>query len=413
MKELDVISAAARNRDGQLLVVEDREIFGAFGDVYDFMASYIREHKVTPTHDLLEKQFNDIELPDVDGQTPFYISELRDQYVKVKASELLEKASGKMTTWTGAQITDKLLTELSSLAKYTTTSKDTNLIDAKAAMEAFAKKKEIANLHGGTPGIATGFKSIDMSAPSGYAAGHLIVLMGYSGRMKSFFAGLSAVKAWEKGYKPMIVSLEMTPEEQAERLYPMMNPGQLNMNDLGVGDVDEDDFREWSNKKFDGASDFIIVSNQDGKDVTPNYVQAAIDKHHPDIVFLDYAQLMMDNAKSQQMTQRMMSLSRELKLLAMRNEIPIVLITAVTDEENDKRDRPPMTSQVSWSRQIEYDANMIIAIHKHVLEDAPQSEEVIIEIAGRKVRQGRLFNFYLKGRPATGEFWEDFSIGNE
>ncbi|MBZ5782246.1 DnaB helicase C-terminal domain-containing protein, partial [Klebsiella aerogenes] len=65
---------------------------------------------------------------------------------------------------------------------------------------------------GGSPGIKTGFKAIDLAYPTGMAPGHLIVTIGWPGKGKTWFTSYLACKAWEQGFKPMIVSLEMTPE---------------------------------------------------------------------------------------------------------------------------------------------------------------------------------------------------------
>jgi replicative DNA helicase len=95
---------------------------------------------------------------------------------------------------------------------------------------------------------------------------------------------------------------------------------------------------------------------------------------------------MSDNAKTGPMTPRMLNLSREVKMLAVTNNIPIVSITAVTDEDGDKRDGPPVLSQVAWSKGIEYDANLVIAIHRH-------DDTNIVEVVCRKSRHGDPFDF--------------------
>lgn len=144
-----------------------------------------------------------------------------------------------------------------------------------------------------------------------------------------------------------------------------------------------------------------MVSNQGNSSVTPNTIQAKIDTHRPDIVILDYLQLMSDNAETGPMTPRMLNLSREIKLLAVSNNIPIVSITAVTDEDNDRRDSPPLLSQVAWSKGIEYDANLAIAVHLH-------DDTNIVEIAGRKNRHGPLFGCYFSVDFDSGRWVETF-----
>jgi replicative DNA helicase len=193
----------------------------------------------------------------------------------------------------------------------------------------------------------------------------------------------------------------MTPEEYRERVYAMMSKGMFKMSNMARGEVDPDDFRTWAKKKFEGASDFIVVSNEGNSEVTPNVIQAKIDTHKPDLIILDYLQLMTDNGKSPTMTPRMLNLSREIKLLAVNNGVAIVSISAVTDEADDKRDAPPRLGQTAWSKGIEYDAHLVIAVHRHEGTD-------IVEIAGRKNRHGPLFSVFFQVDFDSGLWVEKF-----
>ena len=82
------------------------------------------------------------------------------------------------------------------------------------------------------------------------------------------------------------------------------------------------------------------------------------------------------------------NISRDFKLLAVRNSIPIIDITAATMDDISDQDAPPLMSQVAWSKAIEYDADVAIAVHRN-----PQSN--IMEIVSRKNRHGTEFGFYL------------------
>jgi replicative DNA helicase len=122
--------------------------------------------------------------------------------------------------------------------------------------------------------------------------------------------------------------------------------------------------------------------------VTPTTVQAKIDQYKPDLVIMDYHQLFTDSNNSKNPTERNMNISREFKSLAMRNNIPIIDITAATAEETSDHESPPMLNQVAWSKAIEYDADIAVAIHKN-----PDSN--IMEIVSRKNRHGTEFGMYL------------------
>lgn len=386
-KEAEVISAVCKNKDAHAILSQDAELFGAYGDAFEFIKDYYLKYKQVPDTGLLEQKFGDLGLPETTAPTAYYVEELRTNFLDAKMRSInlvfansLENGSAKPV------VLEKALAELSKLTKYTMSGKDLNITDLDAAEEHYEAIRAVADANGGTPGIATGFKAIDSSYTTGMAAGHFIVCMGYTGRAKTWFSELLAMKAWEQGYKPMIMSLEMTPGEQMERIHGLMGSGMFKMSDLARGDVNMDDFRTWGKKKFRDSSGFIVPSMDGIPELTPNHIQAKIDTHRPDIVIVDYLQLMKDNAKTQAMTPRMLNLSRELKMLATANAIPVIAITAVTDEDGDKRDGAPVLSQISWSSGIEYDANLAMAIHR--LDDSN-----LVDVVCRKNRHGDMFKF--------------------
>jgi len=403
LTELEALNAVCKNKDIHAIIAEDSELFGAYADVFESIRDYYNKFKQVPDFAVIQERFDDVEIVETNAPTPYYVDRLKQEFLSSRMQAIMLKASKAMQDDSPARVLEQLQTAFSRLTRYATSSQDLNIVDAEAAQEYFDRLRKIADEHGGVPGISTGFDSIDSAYTTGMAPGHFVILMGYTSRGKSMFADVLAIKAWEQQRKPMIISLEMSPAEQRERIYPIMSSGLFKINDLSRGDISIDDFRQWSGKRFEGQSDFIIVSNAGMQSVTPNLIQAKIDIHRPDIVFLDYMQLMMDNAKTQPMTPRMLNLSRELKLLATSNDIPVVAITAVTDQDGDKRDAPPMLSQIAWSSGIEYDANMALAVHRH-------DNTNLVEIVGRKNRNGSLFDFTFEVDFNAGIWREKFDV---
>jgi replicative DNA helicase len=401
--EENVISAICKNKDFHLVMGEAPELFGPYADVFEFMRGYYQKHKAVPETTLVESKFREVTLPETTAPTAFYLDELRNNFVTGRMQEIMLKASTAMKDTPAPEVLGRMSQALAKLGRFTTNVRDIDITNSEWAKEHLERLRERSNANEGTPGISTGIKSIDSAYPSGLSAGHSIVLMGYTGRGKSMFADFVACKIWEQKYKPMIISLEMTPEEQMERLYAMMSNGMFNISDLSRGDISMDDFDTFSKNKLDKSAPFVVVSSEGIADVTPNVIQAKIDTHRPDVVILDYLQLMSDNAKTQAMTPRMLNLSREIKMLAMSNGIPIISITAVTDEDGDKRDSPPVLSQVSWSKGIEYDANLAIAVHRHDDSD-------LVEIVCRKNRHGGMFDFYFDVDFNAGKWEEKFTL---
>ena len=216
----------------------------------------------------------------------------------------------------------------------------------------------------------------------------LYVIQDYILTHNTWFTSYLACKAWEQGFKPMIVSLEMSPEDMRNRIYTMMGSGLFRASDFARGDVDIDNFNSWGKNKFENKNGFVLVSSEGMSDVSANTIQAKIDQHKPDLVILDYHQLFTDTKRSNGATERNMNISREFKMLAMTNNIPVIDITAATMDDVSDQDGPPILSQVAWSKAIEYDADMAIAIHRY-----PDTN--LIEIVSRKNRHGSDFAFYL------------------
>lgn len=400
-KEAAVLSAVIENKDIHVILGENPELFGHYGDGMEWVRQYYVRHKAIPSRELFETNFPDIELPKADAPSKYYLEQLKEEYVSNRMQDIMLKAAKAQGTLSAAEVLSKMQVSLAKLGQYTNSVRDLSMIDIDDAAEHFERVKDVTDANGGVPGISMGLDAIDSAYVTGMAPGHSIIFMGYTGRGKSMFSAYVAVQAWLQGYKVMIISLEMSPEEYRDRVYAMMSQGMFKISDLSRGDVDQDQFRTWAAKKFKDAADFIVVSNEGMANVTPNTIQAKIDTHRPELVVLDYLQLMQDNAKTQAMTPRMMNLSREVKLLATSNNIPIISITAVTDEDNDKRDGPPLLSQISWSSAIEYDANLVLAVHRH-------DDTNTVEVICRKIRNGDMFGVFYEVDFNSGVWVERF-----
>ena len=387
--ESAVITSVCTNKDIATVLAENiDEVFTSHRDVWEGLKSYYLKFKSVPDVSVLTEKFKDFEPVKVKGETAYYLDQLKNEYLASRLRNLLLTSGASLKTEASSRVILQMQSELNSLGKLTSAVRDMDLTDFKLAEKHFESVKNRSDAMGGSPGIMTGFKAIDYAYPTGMAPGHLIVMIGWPGKGKTWFSSYLACKAWEQGFKPMIISLEMTPENMRDRIYTMMGSGLFKASDFSRGAIDIDAFDDWGTKKFADKNQFILVSNEGSGQVTPTTVQAKIDQHKPDLVIVDYHQLFSDSNNSKAPTERNMNISREFKMLAVRNNIPVIDITAATAEESSDHDSPPMLNQVAWSKAIEYDADMAIAIHK-----TPDTN--IMEIVSRKNRHGTEFGFYL------------------
>ena len=388
--EATLISAVCKNKDISVLLAENvDEIFVSHKDVWDGLKSYYAKFKAVPEVGILQDKFKDFD-PDtkINAETGYYLDKLKNEYLTSKLKNIIIQSGSALKEDAASRVIADMQSKLAGLSKFTNNVRDVDVTDFELATKHFQAVKERSSVMGGAPGILTGFEAIDKAYPTGMAPGHLIVAIGWPGRGKTWFTSYLACKAWEQGFKPMIVSLEMSPENMRDRIYTMMGSGLFRASDFAKGDVNIDQFDSWGKQKFLDKNGFILVSNEGMGEVNANTVQAKIDQHKPDLVILDYHQLFSDNKRSSGATERNMNISREFKMLAMTNNIPVIDITAATMDDVSDQDGPPMLSQVAWSKAIEYDADMAIAIHRY-----PDTN--LIEVVSRKNRHGSEFAFYL------------------
>jgi replicative DNA helicase len=388
--EATLISAVCKNKDISTLLADNvDDLFTSHKDIWDGLKSYYYKFKAVPEAGILLEKFKDFEIDtNIKAETGYYLDKLKNEYLSNRIKNILIKSGSMLKEDAASRVLSEMQSQLATLSKFTSNVRDLDITDAENAIKHFEATKVRSAEMGGSPGIKTGFEAIDLAYPTGMAPGHLIVAIGWPGRGKTWFTSYLACKAWEQGFKPMIVSLEMSPENMRDRIYTMLGSGLFKASELATGDINIDDFKSWSNKKFENKNGFVLVSNEGMAEVTPATIQGKIDQHKPDLVILDYHQLFSDNKKSMGATERNMNISREFKMLAMTNGIPVIDITAATMDDVSDQDNPPMLSQVAWSKAIEYDADMAIAIHKY-------TGTQMIEVVSRKNRHGQEFGMYL------------------
>jgi replicative DNA helicase len=387
--EAELISAVCKNKDISTILADNSDdLFISHKDIWEGLKSYYYKFRAVPEVGILQDKFKDFEPVETKGETGYYLDKLKNEFVGNKLKTILMQAGSSLKEDAPSRVLGTMQSQLANLSRYTNNVKDLDITDLDSAERHYESVKTRSLAMGGSPGILTGFDAIDKAYPTGMAPGHLIVAIGWPGRGKTWFTSYLACKAWEQGFKPMIVSLEMAPENMRDRIYTMLGSGLFRASDLSKGDINIDDFKTWGKKKTEGKNSFILVSNEGAGEVTPATIQGKIDQHKPDLVILDYHQLFNDNKRSNSEVERNRNISRDFKLLAVTNGIPIIDITAATADDISDQKEPPMMSQVAWSKAIEYDADMAIAIHKHANTD-------LIEVVSRKNRHGHDFRFFL------------------
>ena len=369
-------------------------------DIWEFIKNYYEKNQSVPPVNIVKQNFSDFDYQDDVGSSRHHLDELRADYVNDGIRNILRTAAQEIQDGKAVDALNTLVNETSNLKKATADIRDldvSNLDDAIAYFEQVKKLKET-----GSHGIYTGLAGFDNYLPAGITPGQLGVLLAYPAIGKSWMALYLAVQAWKNGKSPLIVSLEMTEAEVRNRIFAIIGQGMWSHRKLSSGDVEIDMMKKWHQKTFDGKPSIHIISNDGIGEVSPSVLRGKIDQYKPDIVFVDYLNLMTSNQRTDNEVVKMKNLSRELKLLAISEQIPIVAISSATPDDVTDMNSVPTLGQTSWSRQIAYDADWLLALGR-----APNSD--VLEAVFRKNRNGFLGEFMVQVDFDSGRFlYKDF-----
>jgi replicative DNA helicase len=403
--EAKLITAVLTDKQVHVLLQANVDnILRTHNDVWNFIRNYSETNGTVPPVSLVVEKFRDFAPAEGIGATKHHLDELQVEYLNDSLKDIIRNAASEIQQGEGPKALEELITKTSELKKNTSTIRDIDATDIDSAIAYFENVKQQQAL--GHTGIKTGLPGFDNYLPSGIMPGQLGVFLAYPGIGKSWLALYFAVQAWKQGKTPLIISLEMSETEVRNRAFTIMGEGLWSHRKLSNGEVELDMLKKWHENKLQGRPHFHIISNDQGGEVTPSVIRGKIDQYKPDFVIVDYLQLMSPNQKSDNETVRMKNLSRELKLMAISEEVPIMAISSATPDDAKDLSSVPTLGQTSWSRQIAYDADWVLALGRATNSD-------IIECAFRKNRNGYMGDFLVQCDFDKGYYkYKDFEDKN-
>ena len=386
--ESKLISAVLTDKQLHVLLQNNVEtLLRTHNDIWNFIRLYAEANSAVPPMSLVVEKFRDFEpIKDI-GSTKYHLEELQTEYLNDSLKDILRSTASEVQSGNSGDALNNLITKTSELKKNTSVIRDIDVTDLDSAVAYFENLKKQQEL--GNVGIKTGLPGFDNYLPSGIMPGQLGVFLAYPGIGKSWLALYFAVQAWKQGRSPMVISLEMSETEVRNRVFTIMGEGRWSHRKLSNGEVEMDMLKDWHAKNLQGKPEFHIISNDSGGEINPSVLRGKIDQYNPDFVIVDYLQLMAPNQKSDNETVRMKNLSRELKLMAIGEEVPIIAISSATPDDVNDLSGVPTLGQTAWSRQIAYDADWVIALGR-------ASNSDVIECAFRKNRNGFMGDFLVQ-----------------
>lgn len=242
----------------------------------------------------------------------------------------------------------------------------TDFADVLQEVESRHKKAQ----ESGSAGIPTGFAFLD-EITGGWNAGEFIIIAMRLGQGKSWWMQHSAAHAAANGYNVVFNALEQTRSQVATRIHALLSKQVykevFDSNSLMRGkDYDLASYRRFLREMKSKITGALHVSDVSRGRVSPMTIASQIERHQPDVVFVDYLTLMQKTGPD---WQGVAQLSGDIKTLASSYAIPLVCASQLNREHGLGRE-PAGPEAIAQSDSIGQDADLVITgrqMSKHVL----------------------------------------------
>jgi replicative DNA helicase len=334
-------------------------------EVWQFIVDHYSEYGQGPDSEAVRLEFGDFRFNKPANPTQYYVDKLLDDHRLVRTKEVLAEGLSAIKGTRDEpgdheEALALLHAGLVSIEQETSLTDDTDTSDWS---EAFARYREIEEKGDAMTGIATGFPFIDM-ATGGWQAEQLVIVAGPQKAGKSSALVKMAQAAQAAGYKVLFFSFEMSNQEQIDRYISLMaGVSKWNMKHGKLTKA------EWHRLEAIRATSEQMVPITWVHDVrrttTIAGIEAKIDQHSPDIVFIDGVYMMDAGVKGKtgRDWEALAVLTAGLKRMAQNLKLPVVGSTQALESKFSKKDGL-QTKAIGYSATFGQDADVLIGFEK-------------------------------------------------
>ena len=209
--------------------------------------------------------------------------------------------------------------------------------------------------------VKTGIPIID-KCTNGIAPSELVTIGAKSGVGKSALAVRIAINMFKAGKKVLIVSREMSKKQVAERI--LLSHSGVTKEQYENRDFNDEQWVRIVETMEAFSGDGIII---DDKISTIQEIKQAVRRSKPDVLIVDYVQLLTPSNPRDSRERQVAEISRELKKMTSDFDMVVIQLTQLA-EKGIGNYRPSGESYTRESRAIYHDSNIVIYVH-HVTEE--------------------------------------------
>lgn len=283
--------------------------------------------------------------------------------------------------------TEYKLQKIIEIKKKNTTTNPVSL--AKIFKRTIRTIDKLAETKNSITGLPTGFLKLDLLT-SGLQPANLIVIAGRPSMGKTTFALNIAEHILLNSKKSIIMfSMEMQSEQLAIKLLASLS--KINIQNISTGKLNKTDWKKLSaNIAFMATKKLFI---DDTGSLNPieirNRIKKTIKKNgKTSLVIIDYLQLMKIPGTRETRTTEISEITRSLKMIAKEFNIPVLALSQLNRNLEQRQDKRPMMSDLRESGAIEQDADLILFIYRDEVYNKKTTNRKDAEIIIGKQRNG-------------------------
>jgi replicative DNA helicase len=237
---------------------------------------------------------------------------------------------------------------------------------------------------GGLSGISSGLRDLDRKM-GGLQKSDLIVLAGRPSMGKTSLAtniayniARARYRSWERhpdlprdsieheGAVVAFFSLEMSAEQLATRV--LSEQAEIGSADIRRGEINEEQFTRLAMVSQEMSKAPLFIDDTGGISIAQLAARARKLKRQKGLglVIVDYLQLVQGSSKSSQTNrvQEITEITTSLKALAKELAVPVIALSQLSRQVENREDKRPQLSDLRESGSIEQDADVVMFVYR-------------------------------------------------
>jgi len=238
-------------------------------------------------------------------------------------------------------------------------------------------------------GVSTGFNDLD-DMTSGLQPADLVVIAGRPSMGKTSFAMNIAENVAIKSKLPVAVfSMEMPGEALTLRMISSL--GRIDQHRVRTGRLEDPEWARLTSAVSLLAEAPIFIDDMAA--LTPTEVRARARRLVREagslgLIVIDYLQLMQAPSEGETRATEISIISRSLKALAKELNVPVIALSQLNRNLEQRPNKRPVMSDLRESGSIEQDADIVIFIYRDEVYNEDSPDKGIAEIIIGKQRNG-------------------------